>query len=192
MTILRFPIEQTKRRTVPTVLWNRQLDHYPPTGRRVGYLGIVVLTTISLYYLYYVEGAVTPLMLPSLHMSFLYFLFLLVVSNAIGAFSAFIGGLSDKIGRANLTVYGTLVVGIIQLTAIPRPSSTSQASSCRPTSVLVWWPRKTRSWASCLNGTSYRPSQKAVVPLPLTSSTWRAPPSFGAMPTLEWLRSPPR
>ena len=43
----------------------------------MAYLGIVVLTTIVLYYLYYVEGAVTPLMLPYYHMSFLYFLYLL-------------------------------------------------------------------------------------------------------------------
>jgi len=100
-------------------LWHRQLAHYPPTGARYRYLGIVVLTTIVLYYLYYVEGAVTPLMLPGLHMSFRNFLLLLVVSNAIGAFTAFIGGLSDRIGRANLTIYGTLVVGLLQLVAIP-------------------------------------------------------------------------
>ncbi|MGA2473622.1 MAG: MFS transporter [Acidimicrobiales bacterium] len=97
----------------------RQLYKYPNTLPRLGYLAIVVLTTIMLYYLYYVEGAVTPLMLPYYHMSFQYFLYLLVVSNAIGAFSAFIGGLSDKIGRANLTIYGTLVVALIQLFAVP-------------------------------------------------------------------------
>ena len=97
----------------------RQLDSYPVDGRRYFYLGIVVVTTIMLYYLYYVEGAVTPLMLPYYHMSFRYFLYLLVVSNAIGAFTAFIGGLSDKVGRANLTIYGTLVVGLIQLVAVP-------------------------------------------------------------------------
>jgi hypothetical protein len=100
-------------------LWKRQLTHYPRTPARMAYLGIVVLTTISLYYLYYVEGAVTPLMLPYYHMSFSYFLYLLVVSNAIGAFTAFIGGLSDKIGRANLTIYGTLTVGLVQLVAVP-------------------------------------------------------------------------
>lgn len=98
---------------------SRQLPHYPSRTGRLFYLGIVVLTTITLYYLYYVEGAVTPLLLPYFHMSFLFFLYLLVVSNAIGAFSAFIGGLSDKIGRANLTIYGTFVVGLIQLAAIP-------------------------------------------------------------------------
>jgi len=97
----------------------RQLYKYPNTWPRLGYLAIVVLTTIMLYYLYYVEGAVTPLLLPYYHMSFQFFLYLLVVSNAIGAFSAFIGGLSDKIGRANLTIYGTLVVALVQLLAIP-------------------------------------------------------------------------
>jgi MFS family permease len=100
-------------------LGKRQLHKYPDTWPRLGYLAIVVLTTIMLYYLYYVEGAVTPLLLPYYHMSFAFFLYLLVVSNAIGAFSAFIGGLSDRIGRANLTIYGTLVVALVQLLAIP-------------------------------------------------------------------------
>ncbi len=98
---------------------SRQLPHYPRTAPRYGYLAIVALTTITLYYLYYEEGALTPLMLPYYHMSFLYFLYLLVVANAIGAFTAFIGGLSDRIGRANLTIYGTLLVGLVQLVAIP-------------------------------------------------------------------------
>jgi MFS family permease len=97
----------------------RQLPHFPAPSARLFYLGIVVLTTMTLYYLYYVEGAVTPLMLPYYHMSFLYFLYLLVVSNAVGAFTAFIGGLSDKIGRANLTIGGTFIVGMIQLVGVP-------------------------------------------------------------------------
>ena len=108
-----------ERRGLANALGERQLYKYPDTLPRMGYLAIVVLTTIMLYYLYYVEGAVTPLMLPYYHMSFQFFLYLLVVSNAIGAFSAFIGGLSDKIGRANLTIYGTLLVALIQLFAIP-------------------------------------------------------------------------
>ena len=108
----------------------RQLYRYPDTLPRLGYLAIVVLTTIMLYYLYYEEGAVTPLLLPYYHMSFQYFLYLLVVSNAIGAFSAFVGGLSDKIGRANLTIYGTLVVALIQLFAIPHISDKFYFSLC--------------------------------------------------------------
>ncbi len=110
------------RRGLAHALGKRQLDRYPDTWPRLGYLAIVVLTTIMLYYLYYVEGAVTPRLLPYFHMSFQFFLYLLVVSNAIGAFSAFVGGLSDKIGRANLTIYGTLVVALIQLFAIPHIS----------------------------------------------------------------------
>ena len=116
-TAVSAPVPMGKR--MANAFGRRQLDRYPDTWPRLGYLAIVVLTTIMLYYLYYVEGAVTPLMLPYYHMSFQYFLYLLVVSNAIGAFSAFLGGLSDKIGRANLTIYGTLVVAIIQLFAIP-------------------------------------------------------------------------
>ncbi len=114
-TALSAPIP---KRGLANALGRRQLYKYPNTWPRLGYLTIVVLTTIMLYYLYYVEGAVTPLMLPYYHMSFQFFLYLLVVSNAIGAFSAFIGGLSDKIGRANLTIYGTLVVALVQL-AVP-------------------------------------------------------------------------
>ena len=119
MTTTAETVPEPGRERLSNALWKRQLYRYPDTLPRLGYLGIVVLTTIMLYYLYYVEGAVTPLLLPYYHMSFQYFLYLLVVSNAIGAFSAFIGGLSDRIGRANLTIYGTLVVALVQLVAIP-------------------------------------------------------------------------
>ena len=100
-------------------LWVRQLHRYPDPAARYFYLGIVVVTTMTLYYLYYVEGAVVPLILPYYHMSFQYFLYMLVVSNAVGAATAFIGGLSDKIGRANLTIAGTFVIGLVQLVAVP-------------------------------------------------------------------------
>src|ERR1035437_2158403 len=95
--------------------FNRQLDHYPPTGKRYGYLAIVVAATIVLYYLYYVVGTTTTLFLPYFHMSFAYFIGLLVVSNAIGAFSALLGGIADRIGRANMAIVGVLVVGLLQL-----------------------------------------------------------------------------
>lgn len=101
------------------ILGRRLLYRYPTDGKRYFYLGIVVVTSVVLYYLYYVEGAVTPLLLPYYHMSFLYFLYILVAANAIGSFTAFIGGLADRFGRANLTIYGTLIVGVVQLVAIP-------------------------------------------------------------------------
>jgi MFS family permease len=113
-----------KRRSWWSAAFSRRyLDYYPTDSRRYFYLGIVVVTSIVLYYLYYVEGAVTPLMLPYYHMSFLYFLYLLAVGNAIGAFTAFIGGMADRFGRANLIIYGTLTVALVQLVAIPHIQS---------------------------------------------------------------------
>jgi MFS family permease len=119
MTVATLPLGSRKHGSFYDHFVKREIQRYPRTAARYSYLGIVVLTTIILYYLYYVEGAITPLMLPYYHMSFLYFLYLLVVSNAIGAFTAFIGGLSDRIGRANLTIFGTLTVGLIQLVGVP-------------------------------------------------------------------------
>lgn len=119
MTLVNGGAADRPRRTLTDAFIRRQLQHYPRNTARYGYLLIVVITTIMLYYLFYVEGAVLPLLLPSYHMSFQYFLYVVVVGNAIGAFTAFIGGLSDKIGRANLTIYGTLVVALVQLVAIP-------------------------------------------------------------------------
>jgi MFS family permease len=115
MTVVTAEIAGMHPSGLRSALGRRRLYTYPKTLPRLGYLGMVVLVTIMLYYLYYEEGALTPLMLPFYHMSFQYFLYLLVVSNAIGAFSALIGGFSDRIGRANLTIYGTLVVAMVQL-----------------------------------------------------------------------------
>jgi MFS family permease len=119
MTVITGAAPVQPKRTLADALIRRQLYRYPGTAARYGYLLIVVVTTIMLYYLFYVEGAVLPLLLPSYHMSFQYFLYVIVIGNAIGAFTAFIGGLSDIIGRANLTIYGTLVVALVQLAAIP-------------------------------------------------------------------------
>lgn len=119
MTVITEVAMAQPRRSLGDALIRRQLHHYPRTAARYGYLMIVVVTTIMLYYLFYVEGAVLPLLLPSYHMSFQYFIYVIVIGNAIGAFTAFIGGLSDVIGRANLTIYGTLTVALVQLVAIP-------------------------------------------------------------------------
>src|SRR3984893_922664 len=100
-------------------LWDRQLDHYPDTGPRLVYLGIVVLGTIVLYYELYVLGAVAPSILQQYHMSFRYFVYILVVGNALGAFTSLIAGLADRWGRANLVVYGLAVTGLLTLFGLP-------------------------------------------------------------------------
>jgi MFS family permease len=104
-------------------LLSRQLDRYPDRAARLSYLGIVVLIAVVLYYVYWEEGATLPLLLPYYHMSFRYFLLLVVISNGLGAFAAIVGGVSDKIGRVNLVLGGILLIGLLQLVAIPNLSS---------------------------------------------------------------------
>ncbi len=110
-------------RKLSRALGSRQIVGYPSTANRIWLLALVTIATIVLYFIYFVPGGVLPLLLPYYHMSFLYFMTLIVVANAVGAFTAFIGGLSDKIGRANLTVYGLLLVGLLQAFVIPNAHS---------------------------------------------------------------------
>ena len=102
-----------------STLWTRRLSRYPSDAARHLYLALVVLIAVVLYYVYWEEGATLPLLLPYYHMTFHYFLLLVVVSNGLGAFAAIAGGFADKIGRVNLCLAGTLVIGVVQLAAIP-------------------------------------------------------------------------
>jgi MFS family permease len=100
-------------------LWQRQLNHYPDTGRRVLYLGIVVLATIMLYYELYIPGAVSPTIIASYHMTFSYYVYIIVIGNAVGAFGSLLAGLADRWGRANLVAYGLVVTALLVLFGIP-------------------------------------------------------------------------
>ena len=100
-------------------LWQRQLEHYPQQGPRRLQLGLVVLITVALYYALYVGGGVTPLVMRELHMPFTYLVGMLAVANALGAFASLLAGLSDRFGRANLVVYGLLLVTLLIVFAVP-------------------------------------------------------------------------
>jgi MFS family permease len=102
-----------------TRLWSRQLNRYPDTGPRLGYLAITVLVTVSLYYELYVSASVAPLQLKALHMSFTFFVTLLAVANLIGAFGSLFAGVTDRIGRSNLVVVGLAVTGVLVAFVIP-------------------------------------------------------------------------
>jgi MFS family permease len=104
-------------------LWNRQLPHYPDNGPRAMYLGITVLATIMLYYELYIQGAVATQIITDFHMSFTYFVFILVVGNAIGAFASLGAGLADRWGRANLVTYGLLITALLILFGMPHAGS---------------------------------------------------------------------
>ncbi len=93
-------------------LWNRQLDTYPDTGRRIFYLAITVLATVMLYYELYVGGSVSTLLLANLGMSFTFYVVILAFGNLIGAFGSLFAGLADRWGRANLVVGGLLLTAV--------------------------------------------------------------------------------
>ncbi len=111
--------EVAPSRTGLSFLWRRQLDSYPDTGARVGYLAITVLGTIMLYYELYVGGSVSTLLLANLHMSFTFFVTALAFGNLIGAFGSLFAGLTDRLGRANLVVFGLLFTAVFVAFILP-------------------------------------------------------------------------
>ncbi len=106
-------VDRSSRGSFVRGLWFRQLNHYPDNRPRAAYLGIVVLTTIVLYYELYVAGAVGPSIMRHFGMSFMYFVYISVIGNAVGAFASLAAGLADRWGRANLVVYGLGVTGVL-------------------------------------------------------------------------------
>jgi MFS family permease len=104
-------------------LWNRQLTSYPATTARYGYLAIVVLATIVLYYELYIQYAVSTPIITHYGMTFTYFVYVSVVANGVGAFASLLAGLADRWGRANLTVYGLLAVGLLVTLGVPNAGS---------------------------------------------------------------------
>ncbi len=100
-------------------LWRRQLHHYPNTGPRITYLAIVVLATIVLYYQFYIPGAVSPAIIAHFGMTFNYYVYIIVVANAVGAFGSLAAGLADRWGRANLVAYGLVITGALILFGVP-------------------------------------------------------------------------
>ena len=100
-------------------LWQRQLDHYPNTRKRIWYLAIVVLATIMLYYELYVGGSVGPNIIAHYGMTFRYYVYISVVGNAVGAFGSLLAGITDRWGRANLTAYGLVLTALLTLFGVP-------------------------------------------------------------------------
>jgi MFS transporter, ACS family, D-galactonate transporter len=104
-------------------LLKRQLESYPETRPRVTYLAITVLATITLYYELYVGGSVSTLILANLHMSFTFFVLTLAFGALIGAFGSLFAGITDRLGRANLVVFGLFFTGIFVAFIMPAASN---------------------------------------------------------------------
>jgi MFS transporter, ACS family, D-galactonate transporter len=104
-------------------LLKRQLDSYPDTRPRVTYLAITVLATITLYYELYVGGSVSTLILANLHMTFTFFVLTLAFGALIGAFGSLFAGITDRLGRANLVVFGLFFTGVFVAFILPTASN---------------------------------------------------------------------
>ena len=102
----------------PSWLHRRELAAYPAAGARRAHLLLVVAITIVLYYELYVGGGVATLMLEHFHMSFNYLVGIFAVGSLAGAFASLAAGLCDRFGRANLVVFGLLIVAVLIL-AVP-------------------------------------------------------------------------
>jgi len=112
-----------ERQGVLSWLGHRELSGYPAPGRRYFYLAVVIVASIVLWYQYYVPTAVAPLLLQQLHISFRFYVGVIVGSNLAGVVAALFGGITDKMGRTWVVVAGLLVVALIQLLAIPHTTT---------------------------------------------------------------------
>jgi ACS family D-galactonate transporter-like MFS transporter len=100
-------------------LWNRELTRFPSERQRYVSLGIVVLTTIVLYYQLYLSGGVATDVIRDLHMSFVYYVNISVVGYLLGAGAAFLAGLADRYGRANIVTVGLALTGLLCAFVLP-------------------------------------------------------------------------
>ncbi len=100
-------------------LFVHEIDEYPDNRRRTAYLALAVLATIVLYYTYFTQTGVTPNILQYYHMSFRFYVWIVIVSNLIGAFASLPASKTDKLGRSNVVIYGLLIVGLLVAFGVP-------------------------------------------------------------------------
>jgi MFS family permease len=115
--------QPTVRSPLGRFLFNHTIDEYPTGQRRLGYLSLAVLATIVLYYVYYTQTGVTPNILAGFHMSFAFYIGIIVVSNLLGAFASLPASQTDRLGRTNVVIYGLGIVGILTAVGIPLASN---------------------------------------------------------------------
>ena len=94
-------------------IYDRYLSTYPRTRERTAYLALTVAATIALYYQAYCGGTVAPQILNYYGITIKFYLVAAVVGFVFGAVATVLGGLADRIGRANMIAYGLLVVGVL-------------------------------------------------------------------------------
>jgi MFS family permease len=103
--------------------WDRELHSFPKPRTRFACLGIVVLATITLYYQFYLAGALATHILADYNMSFVYFVNISVVGYIFGAAASFATGMADRYGRVNIITIGLFIVGLLCLIGVPLAKS---------------------------------------------------------------------
>ncbi|HMD46200.1 MAG TPA: MFS transporter [Acidimicrobiales bacterium] len=104
-------------------LFVHEIDEYPTGWTRAGYLALAIVATVVLYYTYYTQTGVTPNILAGYHMSFAFYVGIVIVSNLIGAFASLPASRTDQVGRSNVVIYGLLLVGLIVAVWVPNAGS---------------------------------------------------------------------
>jgi MFS family permease len=98
-----------------TRFFQRDLEQYPHKTRRYCYLTLTVVATIVLTYDVYVPSSVLPLVLHAFHLSLAGYNLYLIAYLCLSAFAALAASVADRVGRANLTVFGLLACSLIML-----------------------------------------------------------------------------
>src|SRR5262252_4200825 len=111
------------RSPISRFLFDHTIDVYPRGGKRVAYLGLAVWATIVLYYTYYTQTGVVPNILASYHITFAFYVGIVVVSNALGAFASLPASQTDRLGRTNVVIYGVLIIGLLMCLGVPNAHS---------------------------------------------------------------------
>lgn len=104
---------------------SRELSSYPTPGRRLGYLGVITVTTTVTFYLIYVQGAVSPLIIADFSIPLWTFVLFSIVGNAFGAVAAWATGLADRIGRSNLILAGLATAAFFTGVVLPSTGSST-------------------------------------------------------------------
>ena len=100
-------------------VYDRYLESYPASGARVFYLTVTVIATVALYYQAYCGGSVAPQVLNYYGISIKFYLLTSVIGFVLGAAATVLGGLADRVGRANMIAYGLIVVGVMKALVEP-------------------------------------------------------------------------
>ncbi len=76
-------------------LRDRSLDPYPANARRIWYLALTVIATITLYYQLYMLASVAPLVQADFHLSLSHYVYSLILANILGGMAAYIETVED-------------------------------------------------------------------------------------------------